>query len=139
MVEGSGTTLLGRDWLSKIRMDWANIRSVRKGVLALEKLREVFDSNPRFMIKHSAHLLLKSDAQPRFYRPCSVLFAIKDHIGKELDRLKKAGVLCRVEHTEHDLRAAYQQMRLDEESAKMVTINTHQWLYECSKLPCGKT
>ena len=42
VVEGSGTTLLGRDWLSKIRMDWASIRSVREGAIALEKLRSKY-------------------------------------------------------------------------------------------------
>ena len=36
-----------------------------------------------------------------------------------------------------DLAAAYQQMLLDDESARLVTINTHQGLYECNRLPFG--
>ena len=36
-----------------------------------------------------------------------------------------------------DLIAAYQQMALDDKSAKLVTINTHQGLYEFTRLPFG--
>ena len=38
-----------------------------------------------------------------------------------------------------NLTSAYQQMLFDEESAKGVTINTHQGLYERNRLPFGIT
>ena len=143
------------------------------------------------MTQIKAHLTLKPNAQPPICRPRSVPFAIKEKVGKELDRLEEAGVLRKVDHAEWaapivpvpksdgairicgdykvtvnpsliidqyplpkpsdlltcltggqrftklDLTAAYQQMLLDKESAKLVTINTHQGLYECNRLPFG--
>ena len=112
-------------------------------------------------------------------------------MGKELDRLKEAGILRRVDHSEWaaptvptpkkdgairicgdfkvtinpalridqhplpkpsdlvaslmggkrfsklDLVLAYQQMLLDESSSKLVAINTHQGLYQLTRLPFG--
>lgn len=62
------------------------------------KYAEVFDSKPGVMTKHSAHLLLKPGAQPRFCRPRSVPFSIRDIVGKELDRFEDAGVLHKLEN-----------------------------------------
>ena len=104
VVEGNGPTLLGRDWLSRIQIDWASIKLVGESVRPLDELvakyAEVFDSKPGAMTKHSAHLLLKPGAQPCFCRPRSVPFAIRDIVGKELDRLEDAGVLRKVEHAQ---------------------------------------
>ena len=46
--------------------------------------------------------------------------------------------LTRGKHfTKLDLSSVYQQMLLDEESTKLVTINMHKGLYEYTRLPFG--
>ena len=197
VVEGSGAALLGRDWLSKIRLDWASIKSLALGgrQQALDKLldsyEQVFQPGLGTMTQIKAHLSLKPDARPVFRRPHQVPFTIREKVGKELDKLEEQGVLRKVDHSEWaapvvpvpkkdgsirlcgdykvtinsqlhvdqyplpkptdlfacltggqsftklDLTAAYQQKVLDEESAKLVTVNTHQGLYECCRLPFG--
>ena len=52
------------------------------------------------MTQLKAHLSLREQAEPRFCKPRSVPFAIRDRVGKELDRLEEEGILCRVNHSE---------------------------------------
>ena len=106
MVKGSGPFLLGRDWLSHIRIDWASIKAVSQGeqVVDLETLLlrypDVFKPDLGTMTQIKAHLTLKPNAQPQFCRPRSVPFAIKEKVGKELDRLEEAGVLRKNDYAE---------------------------------------
>ena len=48
-------------------------------------------------------LHVQPDATPRFFKPCPVPFAIKDTIGRELDRLEKLGIIKKVTHSEYQL------------------------------------
>ena len=45
-------------------------------------------------------LLSISTVQPKFFRPRSVPFAIKEAVGKEIERLERAGILEKVDHSE---------------------------------------
>ena len=196
VVAGKGPALLGRDWLSKIRSDWASIRAIaaeKSTSLStlLSKYTHVFELGTGTLKRVKAQLTLKEGARPHFCRARPVPFAIKQQVGQELDRLEESGVLCRVDHsdwaapivpvpkkdgairvcgdnkvtinpalqvdqyplpkpadlmasltsgqqfTKLDLTAAYQQVQLDNESMKLVTINTHQGLYQYTHLPFG--
>ena len=193
MVKGKGPTLLGRDWLSHIRLNWAEIKAIVCTNVSqlVDKYKQVFKSGVGTMLHLKAHLSLRENSEPRFCKSRPVPFAIKDRVGKELDRLEEAGILYRVDHAEWaapivpvpkkdgtirvcgdfkvtinpalridqyplpkpsdlmaslaggkrftklDLTSAYQQMTLDEESSRLVTINTHQGLYQYSRLPFG--
>ena len=198
VVEGDGPPLLGRDWLKDIHLDWAIIRTLSIPTSAtppsveklLGKYPAVFQPGLGTMKQH-VHLSLREGSSPRFCCPRPVPFAIKEAVGKELDRLEAAGILQKVDHSDWaapivpvpkkvgtirvcgdykvsvnpmlqvdqyplpnpnelmaslakgkhfsklDLTSAYQQMVLDKESAKLVTINTHQGLHECNRLPFG--
>ena len=96
VVAGSGPSLLGRNWLSSIRLDWKSI-----GVIAghsplttlLEKYSEVFKKGLGKLIGHEAKLYVDQDASPRFCRARPVPYALRDKVEAELERLNKEGII----------------------------------------------
>ena len=194
--EGKGLCLLGKDWLQYIRLDWANIRAVylnkgqNKVNNLIQKYPKVFQEGLGTMKSFKAHLHLKEGLTPKFCRPRKVPFAIKESVGKELDRLEEADIIIKEYYsdwavpivpvpkqdgsirvcgdfkvtglnvdqyplpkpsdlmmcltggklfTKLNLTAVYQQMLLDEDSSKLVVINTQQGLYRYTRLPIGVT
>ena len=102
VVEGEGPSLLGRDWLLEIKLDWGSIKvaSVNAGAREVEalltKYQEVFEEGLGQMNTFQATLHLMPDATPRFLKARSVPIALKEGIEVELDHLEKAGVVERV-------------------------------------------
>ena len=198
VVAGDGPSLLGRNWLKHIRLDWNSICTVARadaeeGSLKslLREHEEVFKDELGTVRSLLATLHVRPDARPKFFKPRTVPFAIKGAIEQELDRLEATGVIQKVTHSEWaapivpvpkkdgkfricgdykvtinqaldvdqyplpkpedlfatlaggktfsklDLSQAYQQLMLDETSAKYVTINTHRGLYRYNRLPFG--
>ncbi|MDD9817031.1 MAG: reverse transcriptase domain-containing protein, partial [Gammaproteobacteria bacterium] len=105
VVPGNGPSLLGRNWLQHIRLDWrslgiATVQEVLSPVNALlKKYATVFQDDSTTMRPFKATLQLKSGAVPRFHRPRPVPFALKEAVGQELDRMEAAGVLESVSHS----------------------------------------
>ena len=154
------------------------------------KYANLFKDELGTVSSHKATLQVNPEAMPKFHKARPVLFAIKDAIGAELDRLECEGIL-KVNHstwaapivavpkkdgkfricgdykvtvnksldidqyplpkpadlfailaggqlfTKLDLTQAYQQLLLDENSQQYTTINTHQGLYQYTRLPFG--
>ena len=106
VVGGNAPCLLGLDWLQKICLNWSSIRtmSVHNSLLTLQQLTqkhaEVFQPELGTIKGFEAHLHLKDGTKPQFQRPCSVPFAIKESVGREIDRLVENGTLYPVEHSE---------------------------------------
>ena len=194
VVAGDGPSLLGRNWLHYIKLDWKKIHAVSKSI----KLTDFLHHNSHLFreelgeIQHyEASFQICPDACPQFFKAGPVPFAIKPSIEDELDELEASGVIKKVEHSQWaapivpvpkkngkfricgdykvtvnqvldvdqyplpkpddffailaggkmfsklDLSQAYQQLTLDEESTKYVTINTHCGLYRYTRLPFG--
>ena len=166
-------------------------KTLSKTDALVQKYPEVFKSGLGTMKAFKAQLHMKEGAKPKFCRPRPVPFAIKELVGRELDRLEEADIVIKEDYSEWaapivpvpkrdgsirvcgdfkvtinshlnvdqyplpkpsdlmtlltggkiftklDLTAAYQQMMLDEESSKMVVVNTHQGLYHYTRLPFG--
>ena len=197
VTKGDGPCLLGREWLRSIQLDWKTIgltildTASTQVELLLKEYNEIFRDELGTMNSIQASLKLKEDVAPRFHRPRSLPFALKEPVEQELHRLEEAGILEKVSHSEWaapivpvpkkdgivrlcgdykvtvnqcldvdqypipkpdelfatlpsgkffsklDLSQAYQQMQMEEESAKYLTINTHLGLYQYKRLPFG--
>ena len=74
VVKGQGPSLLGREWLRQIRLDWksigmASLTSCHPKIEALlEKYPEVFQEGLGQMNTFKARLHLKADSKPSFIR-----------------------------------------------------------------------
>lgn len=94
VVEGKGPALMGRDWLSQIRLDWASIRVISSDSKPdidklINKYSEVFQPGLETMEGVRAHLSLKSIARPRFWRPVLFLLLSKTRWDRNyIDRRK---------------------------------------------------
>ena len=193
VVAGKGPSLFGRNWLRKIRLEWGVIQNIEQNPAEdlLDEYSELFSPGLGTVKGVTAHLELKEGAIPRFFKPRTVPYALRELIEQDLERLERSGVIRKVSYsdwaapvvpvpkgdggiclcgdykvtmnpvlkvdqypvptaedlfstlaggqsfTKLDLSHAYQQVLLDEESCKYVTINTHRGLYEYTRLPFG--
>ena len=105
VVGGQGPSLLGRDWLRQIRLDWKGIWSASlsgnqtKTEALLGKYPEVFEG-PGLMNTFEACLQLKPGFRPKFHKARPVPFALKQSIEQELDRLEGEGIIEKVTHSQ---------------------------------------
>ena len=104
VVEGDGPSLLGREWLEKIRLDWSAICKVvpdnsKLGAL-LRKYQGVFEEGMGKMNTFTASLQMKPYAKPKFCKARSVPFSLKEAVEKELDRLEEARAIQKVPHSQ---------------------------------------
>ena len=99
VVNGKGPSLLGRDWLRELRLDWREIHAVTStlGSLTLQGLLEqhanVFRDELGTIRGVTAKLHVDPQARLRFYRPRPVPYAMRQKVELELERLERAGVI----------------------------------------------
>ena len=94
VVAGDGPSLLGRNWLKYLQLDWSSMASVRtvkwKSLnTPLQKHQALFADEFGTVQPYKATLRVQPDATPRFFKPRPVPFAVKEAIGKELDQLEQ--------------------------------------------------
>ena len=98
-MEGQGSSLFGRNWLEKVKLDWTEIAKVK-----LERLLEQYKDVVRDQLGHcknaKAKLYLKPDAVPKFHRPRPLPLAIKAKVEKELEHQEKLGIIKKIDVSE---------------------------------------
>ena len=105
VVDGEGPSLMGRNWLRYIRLDWKSIHAVIDAGVATpdqltEKYADIFTDELGKVSDLKVTLHVKSDARPIFKKPRPVPFAIKEKIERELDELESNGVITKITHSE---------------------------------------
>ena len=112
VVEGSGPSLFGRDWLSGIRVDWKKICNIRVSETDLpqgvaSQLRTTIQNHPNVFkpglgtVKGiTAKLEMKPVARPKFCKARPVPDALQEAFEAEYNRLESEGIVKRVEFSE---------------------------------------
>ena len=105
VVDGSGPSLFGRDWLQVITLDWHNINRVTVGdqttlTAILQKHEPVFKDELGLVRGASAKIQLKPNAVPKFCKARPIPYALRDRVKKELDRMQQAGIIEPVQTAE---------------------------------------
>ena len=102
VVRGTGASLLGRNWLQKICLNWQGTHQLQQTPALQETLHryaEVFE-NELEIKGMEARIDVNPQAQPRFCKARPVPFALKHKVEAELDRLQKEGIVEAVQSTE---------------------------------------
>jgi len=110
MYVGIGSLLFGRDLPRKIRLDWSSIEAQCsyvsckdcsvQSISLLKEFSDVFGKPVGIIKNFKAELVLIDNAAPRFFKAWLIAFALREKGNQELQKMKEAGVIERVEHSE---------------------------------------
>ena len=104
VVAGRDPSLMGRDWLLHIRLDWQSIHSLEAASITslqtvLSNHTAVFADELGCVKGVKAKIYVDPEAKP-FCKPRAVPFAFREKVNKELERLEKTGVIEPVQHAD---------------------------------------
>ena len=96
VVSGAGASLVGREWMSKIKLDWQQLNHLQASSdlkTVLSRHAALFNDELGLVEGVTATIHIDPKAQPRFCKPRSVPYALRNKVEKELERLQAAGVI----------------------------------------------
>eukprot|EP00731_Ephydatia_muelleri_P011873 Em0006g767a len=106
VVKEDGPSLIGRDWLQQIKLDWSAMchwispsQSDQMVKTLMRKYADVFKAELGTMKGIKAKLVLKAGVVPRFIRPRPIPFALKEAVEQEIRHLEEQGILRRITHS----------------------------------------
>ena len=103
VVAGDGPSLMGRDWLSHIKLDWPRLNHVQ-GVSAcqqiLNKHEAIFKDELGTIQGVTAKFHIDPEAKPKFFKARPVPYTLQSKVEFELNQLQAAGVIKPVKFSE---------------------------------------
>ena len=103
VAKGNKPVLLGRNWLEKLKLDWANIFKVTQENAAVEitsRYAALFESGFGHLKQFKASIKIQDHAKPIFLKARPVPYALKDKVEQELQRLEEEGIIYKVNQSE---------------------------------------
>ena len=105
VIAGIRPTLLGRNWLRKLKLDCSAIFSIQVRTDSdldkiLEQHTQLFDGEPGCIEGYKAELRLKDGAKPVLVKAHPDPYAVKPTVDPKLDRQVHAGILKNVPYSE---------------------------------------
>ena len=107
VTKGKGLALMGRDWLSKLKLDWHQISNIQQANPPKPKLEDIVQQFPKLfdgklgtINGFTAELKVKENAPPQYFKPRTVPYALRDKVEAEIQRLEREGVLKKVESSD---------------------------------------
>ena len=103
VVDGKGPDLMGRDWLTQFKVALRPVNSLEslpplKEVL--EKHAEVFNDQLGCLQGQEIKLIVKENAQPKFFKPRTVPLVLRGRVEAELQRLEEKGIISPVQFSQ---------------------------------------
>ena len=103
VAAGAGPSLIGRDWLHELRLDWStihNVQSENKLQSLLQQYSTVFNDETGKFQGVEAKIVVDPAVPPKFCRACAVPHALKPKVEMELKRLQQTGIIKPIEHSD---------------------------------------
>lgn len=107
LVEGNGPPLLGRDWISALKVNLMELVNVIQTEVAeppqlrdlMQKYADLFSEKPS-TCKYEAKLQVDESVKPKFFKARPVPLAMKQLVEDEINRQVQKGVLKPITHSE---------------------------------------
>ena len=103
IVPGDGASLLGRDWLRCLKLDWTQIHHLNCSdtlQAVLDRHSNVFESSLGLVQGTTAKIHVDPITTPKLFKARPVPYALCDKVDKEPDHLEKKGVIQPITHSE---------------------------------------
>ncbi|KAL5500663.1 hypothetical protein EMCRGX_G012257 [Ephydatia muelleri] len=104
VVGGKGPSLMGRDWLHKLKPNLSVCYMGRKGSLSLQGLmdghRDLFKDELGLIKGVTVKIQVDSSKPPRFFKPRPVPYALRGRVEQELERLQRDRIIAPVQFSE---------------------------------------
>ena len=105
VVAGEGPSLLGRDWLSHIRLDWSTLNHIQTAAISacqkiLDQHKILFKDELGTVKGTTAKFHIDSQMKPKFFKARPVPYALCPKVEAQLDKLEAAGIIKPVQFSQ---------------------------------------